>query len=90
MAGYSPQGAIRLFNTFERLHREYVSKAQSPDQELSQVAIAGIQGYFRTHPLPEERVTQIQRMVAANKWQSGPERALQIRPAAYETTADKQ
>jgi predicted Zn-dependent protease len=82
MAGYSPQGAIHMFKTFKRLHSEYVLKAQSPDEELSQVAIAGLEGYFRSHPLPDERVNQIQRMVAAKKWASGPEKALQVRPAA--------
>ncbi|HEY2389822.1 MAG TPA: M48 family metalloprotease [Candidatus Angelobacter sp.] len=82
MAGYSPQGAIHMFKTFKRLHSEYVLKAQSPDEELSQVAIAGLEGYFRSHPLPEERVNQIQRMVAAKKWASGPEKALQVRPIA--------
>jgi predicted Zn-dependent protease len=82
MAGYSPQGAIHMFKTFKRLHSEYVLKAQSPDEELSQVAIAGLEGYFRSHPLPEERVHQIQRLVAAKKWTSGPEKALQVRPSA--------
>ena len=81
MAGYSPQGAVHVFKTFGRLHREYVLKAQSPDEELSQVAIAGLEGYFRSHPLTEERIHQIQRMIAANKWVSSPERALQVRPA---------
>jgi predicted Zn-dependent protease len=82
MAGYSPQGAIHMFKTFKRLHSEYILKAQSPDEELSQVALAGLEGYFRSHPLPEERVNQIQRMVAAKKWASGPEKALQVRPSA--------
>ena len=90
MAGYSPQGAIHMFKTFRQLHREYVLKAESPDQELSQVALAGLEGYFRSHPLPEERMNQIQRMVAANKWDNGPERALQVRPAALQTAAGKQ
>ena len=67
MAGYSPQGAIHLFERFGRLHHEQVSQPQSPDEELSKVAIAGIEGYFRSHPLPEERINQIQRLVAAKK-----------------------
>jgi beta-barrel assembly-enhancing protease len=72
MAGYSPQGAVHMFKALGRLHREYVLKAQSPDQELSQVAIAGLEGYFRSHPLTEERINQIQRMIAANKWAISP------------------
>ena len=80
MAGYSPQGAIHLFQRFQRLHREYAIKAESPDQELSQVAIAGIEGYFRSHPLPEERVNQLERIIAAKKWANVPEKALRVRP----------
>jgi beta-barrel assembly-enhancing protease len=82
MAGYSPQGAVHLFQRFGRMHRAYVLKAESPDQELSQVAIAGMEGYFRSHPLPEERVSQIERLIAARKWRSVPEKALQVLPEA--------
>jgi predicted Zn-dependent protease len=90
MAGYSPQGAVHLFERFKRLHHEYASKAESPDQELSQVALAGIEGYFRSHPLPEERVNQLQRIIAAKKWASGPERTLRVRPDTPQTTAGNQ
>lgn len=87
MAGYSPQGAVHLFERFKRLHHDYVVKAESPDQELSKVAMAGIEGYFRSHPLPEERINQIQRIIAAKKWASVPERALQVRPDTLKNTA---
>ena len=90
MAGYSPQGAIHLFETFQRLHREYVLKAESPDQELSQVAIAGIEGYFRSHPLPEERVNQLERIIAAKKWPNIPEKALRVRPNSAQKIAGNQ
>jgi predicted Zn-dependent protease len=86
-AGYSPQGAVHLFERFSRLRREYVTKAESPDEELSQVAIAGIEGYFRSHPLPQERATQIRRMIATRKWANVPERPLQMRPDAPQFTA---
>jgi len=82
MAGYSPQGAVRMFETFARLQREYVLKAESPDQELSEVAIQGIMGYFRSHPLPQERINQIQRIMANKKWPDHPEKALRVRPVA--------
>jgi predicted Zn-dependent protease len=78
MAGYSAQGAVRMFQTFERLNREYVQKAESPQQELSQVAIQTIQGYFRSHPLPQEREHQIQQLIASEKWPARKERALKI------------
>jgi beta-barrel assembly-enhancing protease len=87
MAGYSPQGAIHMFETFGRLHREYVLKAESPDQELSKVAIAGITGYFRSHPLPEERINQIQQIIARNKWPNRPEKALSVHPGTPKTQA---
>ena len=89
MAGYSPQGAVHMFQRFGRLHREYVLKAESPDQELSGVAIAGIEGYFRTHPLPEERANQIQRIIAAKKWVSVPERSLRVKPDAPQTASNQ-
>jgi beta-barrel assembly-enhancing protease len=89
MAGYSPQGAIHMFETFGRLHREYVLKAESPDQEISKVAIAGITGYFRSHPLPEERINQIQQIIARNKWPNRPEKALSIHPSTPKAQAEK-
>jgi len=84
-AGYSPQGAIHLFQTFARLHGEYVSKASSPEQELSQVAIEGIIGYFRSHPLPAEREAQIRQIMTSQKWPQPPERALRLRPGTTTT-----
>jgi predicted Zn-dependent protease len=85
MAGYSPQGAVHLFKRFGRLEQR--RQAASPDQELSKVALAGIEGYFRSHPLPEERVNQIERLIAARKWASVPERALQIQLGAHDVAA---
>jgi len=90
MAGYSPQGAVHLFERFGRMHRAYVLKAESPDQELSQVAIAGMEGYFRTHPLPEERVNQIQRLIADKKWRTVQEKALQVLPEVAQVSAGNQ
>jgi len=84
-AGYSPQGAIDMFRTFGRLHGEYVGKARSPDQELSQVAIQGIIGYFRSHPLPAEREAQIRRLMTSQKWPQPPERPLRLRPSPTTT-----
>ncbi|HEV3316599.1 MAG TPA: M48 family metallopeptidase [Candidatus Angelobacter sp.] len=78
MAGYSPQGALRMFEAFERLDRQYVQKAESPDEELSQVAIESIIGYFRSHPLPQERARQVRQMIVSEKWPERPERPLRI------------
>jgi predicted Zn-dependent protease len=36
--GYSANGAIRMFETFDRLFKEYQAMASTPQQEMSQVA----------------------------------------------------
>ncbi len=89
MAGYSAQGALHLFQRFDKLHRQYILKAESPDQELSKVAIEGIIGYFRSHPLPEERERQIQEIIAANKWPRRAERALRVRPEGGQVSQNR-
>jgi beta-barrel assembly-enhancing protease len=79
-AGYSPMGAIHLFQTFGRLNRAHLSNTESPPQdpgqELSKVAIEGIEGYFRSHPLPSEREAQIRRIMTSQNWPQPPERPL--------------
>jgi len=64
LAGYSPEGAIDIFNRFDELDREYVMHAETPPEELSQVAAEGLEGYFRTHPLPSERLSQARAVIA--------------------------
>ena len=54
-AGYSPYGAIRMFEEFEELRATYVIRAKNPSQELSQVTVEMLRDYFRSHPLPDER-----------------------------------
>jgi beta-barrel assembly-enhancing protease len=85
LAGYSPQGTLRMFQTFARLQRKYVTKAENPGQELSQVAIDGILGYFRSHPLPAEREQQIRRIMASQKWPQPAEKALKVKPESVKT-----
>jgi predicted Zn-dependent protease len=68
-SGYSPYGAVSLFERFSKLHREYVIHAQSPEEELSQLAIQSLQGYFRSHPLPSERLAQANSLIAQKNWQ---------------------
>ncbi|HLW51974.1 MAG TPA: M48 family metalloprotease [Candidatus Angelobacter sp.] len=81
-AGYSPQGALDLFQTFARLRQRRETKPGSPGEELSQVAIGSLAGYFRSHPFPEEREAQVRRLIAANKWPQPAERPLRVRPEA--------
>lgn len=58
-AGYSPQGAVKMTEELAKLDREYVIHAETPADELSQVAIDGLTGYFRSHPQPSERLEQV-------------------------------
>ena len=57
-AGYSAQGAIDLLKRFMQLDRQYVTHDEDPTEALSQLAIEGLTGYFRSHPLPSERLAQ--------------------------------
>jgi beta-barrel assembly-enhancing protease len=69
LGGYSPYGAVTMFERFSKLHREYVVHAQSPEEELTQLAIQSLQGYFRSHPLPSERLAQANNLIAQEGWQ---------------------
>lgn len=69
-AGYSPYGTLKMMERFATLQREYVIHAQSPEEELSQLAIESLEGYFRTHPLPSERIAQANRIIAEQHWES--------------------
>lgn len=68
-AGYSPYGAVTMFTRLSKLCDEYVIHAKSPGDELSQLAIQSLTGYFRSHPLPSERLAQIQRLIAEEHWE---------------------
>jgi predicted Zn-dependent protease len=69
------------------LDRQYVQKAESPDEELSQVAIESITGYFRSHPLPQERARQVRQMITSQKWPEPKERSLKISVAPLKPEA---
>ena len=67
IAGYSPEGVIDLLNCLAKLDREYVIHSSTPVGELSQVAIEGLLGYFRSHPQPEERLEQANKVIAEDE-----------------------
>jgi predicted Zn-dependent protease len=69
-ADYSPYGAVKTFESFAKLHKEYVIHAQTPEEELSELAIQSLGGYFRTHPLPSERIDQANRIIAEQHWET--------------------
>jgi beta-barrel assembly-enhancing protease len=77
-AGYSANGAVRMFETFARLYEEYESRAKTPQEELSRVAQQTLEGYFRSHPLPSERIAQVQKLIASEGWTARPERDLAV------------
>ncbi|HEY2857224.1 MAG TPA: M48 family metalloprotease [Terracidiphilus sp.] len=66
-AGYSPRGAINALEELARLRREYVIHAADPTDELSQLAVEGLNGYFRSHPLPSERIAQAREVIAEDR-----------------------
>ena len=66
-AGYSPQGAVNMTERLIKLRSEYVMHAETPADELSQVAINGLMGYFRSHPLPSERLERINEVIAQDR-----------------------
>jgi predicted Zn-dependent protease len=68
-SGYSPYGAVSIFTRLAKLCNEYVIHAQSPEDELSELAIQSLTGYFRSHPLPSERLDQVNRLIAEQHWE---------------------
>jgi beta-barrel assembly-enhancing protease len=77
-AGYSANGALRMFETFQRLYQEYQARAKTPQEELSRVALDTLGGYFRSHPLTSERIAQLRQMIASEHWELHPERDLAV------------
>ena len=69
-AGYSPYGAIDLFETMERTYRRARQPSQTPQGEILRGSWETLEGYFRSHPLAAERISQIQRLIEAERWQN--------------------
>ena len=69
LGGYSPYGAVTLFEKFAKLQKEYVIHAQSPEEELSELAIQSLEGYFRSHPQPSERLAQANALIVQEEWE---------------------
>jgi len=75
-AGYSASGAIHMFETFEKLDPQSRGRASTPEQELSQVAMDTLEGYFRSHPLAGERIQRLNDLHLPNH----AEKPLAVRP----------
>lgn len=79
-AGYSPQGAVRMFEIFERLEQEHRRRPDNPVSESSAAALQSFSEYFRSHPPGKERKDQIIRLINEQNWPPRSERPLPIRP----------
>jgi beta-barrel assembly-enhancing protease len=77
-AGYSANGAVRMFETFGRLYEESQARAKTPQEELARVTEQTLEGYFRSHPLPSERIAQVRKMIASEGWTARAERDLAV------------
>jgi len=77
-SGYSASGAVRMFEIFQRLYDEYQGRAKTPEDELANVTRETLEGYFRSHPLPSERIAQIQKMIASENWPLHAEKDLAV------------
>lgn len=69
-AGYSPYGSVKLFERFTELCNEQTIEAVDPADELTQLAEQSLTGYFRTHPLPSERLAQARTLIAQEHWEN--------------------
>jgi predicted Zn-dependent protease len=86
VAGYSPRGALDLLNRFVQLEQDYVIQSKTPTGEVSRLAGEGLRGYFRSHPLPSERLAQAQAVIAEDHLPV--DRKLTPFRVEYEITAD--
>src|SRR5262249_54710164 len=77
-AGYSPQGAISMFERYQKLQEEWqkyeAGSQRQPEVielpiDIANVAVLQTLGeYFRSHPPEQERIAQIQQLIAAEHW----------------------
>jgi predicted Zn-dependent protease len=78
-AGYSPQGAIQMFQKFQKVEDALAKPRPQPKQSgasdlpidiANVVIVQSIEEYFRTHPPNAERIAQIDRLIVAEHWPS--------------------
>lgn len=83
-AGYSPYGSIKLLEHLKELNEAYVIRAKTPPEEVSKLTIDALRAYFRSHPLPEERIQQAERVITDERWNNRKE----LRPMRIEYEAE--
>ena len=77
-AGYAPEGTVRLFEKFAKLERQSSQPARTPQEEAARAALQTLQGYFRSHPPPAERIAYLRRRLPAELWNRTAERPLAV------------
>jgi predicted Zn-dependent protease len=86
-AGYSADGALAMFQRWEKLRSEVrtVEKRRRqrrvldlPAEIANVVVLDSLVGYFTSHPPPQERRVRIERLIAEQRWRPGPQRGLRI------------
>src|SRR5512135_1836132 len=74
-SGYSPTGAVRMFEAFDRRFREAKEQqAKSPQEEASRLVLSTLSDYFRTHPSSQERIAQINNLITQENWSAHDEK----------------
>ena len=60
-AGYSPLEVTAVFEEFDKMYKGAHDPARNPAEEMSRVAQQTLEGYFRSHPLPQERIAALRK-----------------------------
>ncbi len=69
LAGFSPAGPKRLYETFGKLEAEYAhTRPYNPVDEASDIALGSLQGYFQSHPSAHEREQQLEAEAEDQHW----------------------
>jgi beta-barrel assembly-enhancing protease len=76
LAGYSPNGALRMFETFEEYERVGArsNSAAGPAGEAANIFAELVTGYFRSHPFATERAEAIRKLINQKQWAARAER----------------
>jgi beta-barrel assembly-enhancing protease len=79
-AGYSAQGAIDMLRKYQKLEdavnqfrasgRRQPSVIELPFEVGNVVVLQTLEGYFRSHPPAQERITQLEKLIASQHWPS--------------------
>ncbi|HME34475.1 MAG TPA: M48 family metalloprotease [Candidatus Sulfotelmatobacter sp.] len=86
--GYSAEGAISMFQRFQKLQEEMQRyRASAPPRRTvldlpveigNVVVLQTLDGYFRSHPPNRERIAQIQQLIASEHWPADPQKPLAV------------